>query len=61
MVRRDAVTAGTVTATEAVAARCTSPAGESPAPVSVGAPDSRPQVSTAILFEGPGRIFDHVR
>lgn len=44
MVRRDEVKPTVSRETEQVASRCTSPAGASPAPVSVGAPGSRPQV-----------------
>ena len=42
---RDATDASTPPGAGAPAARCASPAGESPAPVGVGAPGSRPQAS----------------
>ena len=45
MVRREATDVLLPSGGGAPAARCASPAGESPAPVSVGAPESRPQVS----------------
>jgi hypothetical protein len=44
MVRRDAVSLQRALWSAGLIARCTSPAGASPAPVSVGAPGSRPQV-----------------
>ena len=44
MVRRDEVRPTVPRGMEQVTSRCTSPAGESPVPVSVGAPGSRPQV-----------------
>ena len=45
MVRRDATDVLLPLGKGSPAARCASPAGESPAPVGVGAPDSRPQVT----------------
>jgi len=45
MVRRDATDVSPLSGGGAPAARCASPAGESPAPVGVGAPGSRPQVA----------------
>jgi len=44
MVRRDAVSLQRTVWSAVLMARCTSPAGASPVPVSVGAPGSRPQV-----------------
>ena len=43
MVRRDVMSELTPWGEGWPIARCTSPAGASPAPVSIGAPDSRPQ------------------
>ena len=45
MVRRDATTRGSRQGNGSEVARCASPAGESPVPVSAGAPGSRPQAS----------------
>jgi RNA-directed DNA polymerase len=55
MVRRDATEGLTPQGEGPSAARCASPAGESPAPVSVGAPGSRPQVSEGDLRARAGR------
>lgn len=44
MVRRDVTDGPAAKAAGPSVARCTSLAGESPAPVSIGAPGSRPQV-----------------
>src|SRR5437016_2855215 len=44
LVRRDATNVQAAIGAEALVARCAFSAGESPAPVSVGAPGSRPQV-----------------
>jgi hypothetical protein len=55
MVRRDA-TEGLSPQGEGLAgARCASPAGESPVPVSVGAPGSRSQTSKGVLRVRAGR------
>ena len=43
MVRRDVMRAPTSVEDGALVTRCASPTGESPVPVSVGAPGSRPQ------------------
>jgi hypothetical protein len=55
MVRRDATDVLFPSGEGALAARCAFPAGESPAPVGVGAPGSRPQVSEGELRARAGR------
>ncbi len=55
MVRRDATDVRNPSGGSAPAARCASPAGASPAPVGVGAPGSRPQVSEGDLRARAGR------
>src|SRR5579883_3006506 len=48
MVRRDEVERGAALAAPNTTSRCASPAGESPVPVSVGAPGSRPRAGGEI-------------
>src|SRR5437868_12955965 len=55
MVRRDEEERRSVEPTERSASRCTSPAGESPVPVSAGAPGSRPQARREIVEAQAGR------
>lgn len=55
MVRREAADKRPARAGAPSPARCTSPAGESPAPVGVGAPGSRPQVEEGDLHARAGR------
>ena len=54
MVRREADRRRLAVAGRRLSACCASPAGESPAPVSIGAPDSRPQVSEGDLHARAG-------
>lgn len=55
MVRREVTSDRTLRGEREPVIRCTSPAGESPAPVSIGAPDSRPQVMKRELRARAGR------
>src|SRR5882724_5885377 len=55
MVRRDATEGLNPQGESRVVARCVSPTGESPVPVSVGAPGSRPQASKGDLRVQAGR------
>jgi len=55
MVRRDATEGSAPLGEGPAVARCASPAGESPVPVSVGAPGSRPQATEGDLGARAGR------